>query len=126
MLEQTESLLGVRRSRVRSTATDLAAAHKVSVEEQKLVITNLIETAKKYIRQAETDPDLSLVERLRKYELALEQLERAKERLQWMPVGEQPAGIDAQLRELIGTTDTRAKTTGEYKKIRAREDARRR
>ena len=86
LLIRLNDILGVRRDRIRSAVAQLYGEHKVAVQERLVELDNRIDWGKRYVTQAQTDPDLSLTDRIRHYEQALSAFERAQELIKWMPV----------------------------------------
>jgi type II secretory pathway component GspD/PulD (secretin)/Flp pilus assembly protein TadD len=86
LLMRVNDILGVRRDRIRSAVAQLHGEYKISIQEKLVELDNRIDLAKHFIGQAQTDPELSLSERIRRYEQAIGALERSKEFIKWLPV----------------------------------------
>src|SRR6185436_12223307 len=86
LLMRVNDVLNVRRDRVRAAVAQLYGEHKVAVQEKLVELDNRIDWAKRYIHEAQTDTELSMTDRIRRYEQALAAFERAKELLKWLPV----------------------------------------
>ncbi|MFH0939214.1 MAG: hypothetical protein V1899_08035 [Planctomycetota bacterium] len=86
LLSRVNDILGIRRDRIKSAVAQMYGEYKVAVQEKLVELDNRIDWAKRFIQQAQADPDLSLTDRIRKYEQALTALERAQEFIKWMPV----------------------------------------
>jgi hypothetical protein len=121
--EQVEALMGVHPARMHTAIEQLVDEHKVNIEEQKAVIANTIDEARKHIKRAETDPDLDLVQRLREYQNALDLLLRVKELLNYLPADNASSTINRQLSELLQMTETKSKIVETRRKEIVREEA---
>ena len=86
LLVRVNDLLGVRRDRIKSSIADLYGIHKVEVQEKLVELDNRIDWGKRYLAQATSDPDLSIADRIRRYQQAQIALERARELNKYMPV----------------------------------------
>ena len=86
LLVRVNDILGVRRDRIRSAVAQLYGEHKVAVQEKLVELDNRIDWGKRYVSQAQSDPELSVTDRIRRYEQALAAFERAAELIKWMPV----------------------------------------
>ncbi|HYG74388.1 MAG TPA: hypothetical protein VEK08_05225 [Planctomycetota bacterium] len=86
LLMRVNDVLNVRRDRVRSAVAQMHGEAKVAVQEKIVELDNRIDWGKRYIHEAQTDTDLSMTDRIRRYEQALSAFERARELIKWMPV----------------------------------------
>jgi tetratricopeptide (TPR) repeat protein len=109
LLTKVNDVLTVRRDRVRSATQQLAGEMKVSVQEKLIELDNRIDWGKRYIHEAQTDTELPLGERVRRYDQALNAFERAGELLKWMPVEVSAEAQEEEVKRLIG--ETRKATT---------------
>ena len=97
LLMRINDILNVRRDRIRSAVAQMYVEQKVAVQEKLVELDNRVDIGKRYIEEARTNPELSMAERIRRYEQAQSMLERAKELLKWMPV---EASVDEQTNEV--------------------------
>jgi type II secretory pathway component GspD/PulD (secretin)/Flp pilus assembly protein TadD len=86
LLQRVNDIVGVRRDRIKSAVADLYGEHKVSVQEKLVELDNRIDWGKRYMSQAKSDPELSLSDKIRRYQQAQIALERARELIKYMPV----------------------------------------
>ena len=86
LLIRVNDILGVRGDRIKSAVAQLYGQHKVAVQEKLVELDKGIDWGKRYMDQAQTDPNLSLTDRIRRYEQALRSFERTRELIKWMPV----------------------------------------
>ncbi|HEY3321753.1 MAG TPA: hypothetical protein VGP72_14880 [Planctomycetota bacterium] len=86
LLTRVNDVLNVRNDRVRSAASQLFGEAKIQAQEKLVELDNRIDMGKRFIHDAQTDPELSLAERIRRYEQALAAFERARELIKFMPV----------------------------------------
>ncbi|MCW8133707.1 MAG: hypothetical protein KIS92_25400, partial [Planctomycetota bacterium] len=102
-LTRVNDVLGRRRDRIKSAVETLYGEQKVAVQERLAELDNRIDWGNKFTEQAKTDSELSLPERIRKYEQALQAFERANEIVKWMPpnvtVDEQQNQVARMIRE---------------------------
>ncbi|MBI3832270.1 MAG: tetratricopeptide repeat protein [Planctomycetes bacterium] len=84
-LQRVNDVLGRRRDRIASAANGLYGELKIAVQERLAELDNRLDWAKKFAAQAQSDPELSPVERIRKLEQSAQALERAHEIIKWMP-----------------------------------------
>jgi Flp pilus assembly secretin CpaC/tetratricopeptide (TPR) repeat protein len=141
LLMRVNDILGVRRDRIRSAVAQLYAEHKVAVTQRLMELDNRIDWGKRFIREAQEGVDLSLSDRIRRYEQALGAFERARELIKWMPVevnvDEQKNEVDRLISEtrraikaaqarLIETERTIATEESERRRIGERADLERR
>lgn len=104
LLMKVNDVLNVRRDRVRAAASQLYGETKVAVQEKLVELDNRIDWGKKFIHEAQTDTELSMTDRIRKYEQALNAFERAKELLKWMPVEVQTDEQSNEVNRLVSET----------------------
>ncbi len=97
LLMRVNDILGVRKDRVKSAVAQLYGEHKVAVQQKLVELDNRIDYGKRFIQQAQSDPDLALSERIRKYEQGIAAFERAKELIKWLPV---EVNVDEQSAEV--------------------------
>jgi type II secretory pathway component GspD/PulD (secretin) len=87
LLIEVNDVLGKRKDRIQSAVQSLAAAQRVAIQERLVQLDNRLDWGQRFVKQAQEDPDLSLAERIRKNQQALESFERARELVKWMPPG---------------------------------------
>jgi len=86
LLIRVNDILSIRRDRIRSAVAQLYGEAKVAIQEKLIELDNKIDWGKRFISEAQTDPNLGLPERIRKYEQALSAFERARELIKYMPI----------------------------------------
>jgi type II secretory pathway component GspD/PulD (secretin) len=86
LLVRVNDILGVRRDRIKSAIAELYGEHKVAVQEKLVELDNRIDWGKRFLTQATSDPELSIADRIRRYQQAQIALERARELIKYMPV----------------------------------------
>lgn len=97
-LVKTNDVLGRRRDRIKSAVETLYGEQKIAVQERLAELDNRIDWGNKFIDQARTDSELSIPERIRKSEQALQAFERANEIVKWMPPN---VGVDEQQNQVV-------------------------
>jgi type II secretory pathway component GspD/PulD (secretin) len=104
LLTRVNDILGVRQDRIKSAVAQLYGQHKIEVQEKLVELDNRIDLAKRFIDEAQTDSDLSLPERIRRYEQAVTALERGKELIKWMAVDVPTEEQANTIERLLGET----------------------
>jgi tetratricopeptide (TPR) repeat protein len=112
MLLRTNEVLGKREAEIQMAVKDLVGAVRIATQQKLLDLQNLLDNGNRMARQAEAeDPDLSLMDRVRKHEQAIYYYERAREVMKWLPPN--LAGIEDQNKratQMIGECRKRIKT----------------
>ena len=78
-------ILGYRESRIKSAVENFYGFKKATIQEQLVQLDTRIDWGNRFARQAAEDPDMSLADRIRRYEQALTAFERARETIKYMP-----------------------------------------
>ena len=86
LLVRVNDVLGIRRDRIKSSIADLYGEHRVAVQEKLVELDNRIDWGMRFMNQAKSDPELSISDRIRRYQQAQLALERARELVKYMPV----------------------------------------
>lgn len=110
LLMRVNDVLGVRKDRIRSATAQLYGEYKVAMQAKLVELDNKIDWARRYMNEGATESDLSLTERIRKYEQATVALERARELLKWMPVEVATEGHTAEVDKLLSDSRKSIKT----------------
>ena len=84
-LVKTNDVLGLRKDRIKSAIEGLYGESRVAIQERLAELDNRVDWGNKFVRLAQSDPELSLAERIRKHEQALDAFSRANEIVKWMP-----------------------------------------
>lgn len=102
-LMRVNDVLGRRRDRIKSAVETLYGEQKIAVQERLAELDNRIDWGRKFCDEAKAGADMSIPERIRKYEQALQAFERANEIVKWMPpnvnVDEQQNQVARMIRE---------------------------
>lgn len=103
-LIKANDVLGYRRDRIKQAVQQLYGEQKVAIQERLVELDNRIDWSERFASQAENDPELTMGDRIRRYEQSLQHFERAREIVKWMPpninVDEQQHLIERRIREI--------------------------
>ncbi len=130
-LIRVNDILGHRQDRIKASVQQLYGEQKVAIQERLIELDNRIDWAQRFSTQAEQDPELSLADRIRRYEQSLQHFERANEIIKWMPpninVEEQHHLVVRRIREIRKAIKATQVELEENDKTRAQQlaDARR-
>jgi len=97
LLASINDILNVRRDRIRSAVAQLYGQYKIQVQEKLMELDNKVDWGRRFLQEAASDPNLSLADRIRRYEQGLAAFEKAKELLKYMPV---EVNVDEQTNEV--------------------------
>lgn len=102
-LTNVNDVLGHRRDRIKSAVQQLYGEARVQAQERLAELDNRIDWGRRFVKQAAEQPDLSITERIRRYEQGLQAFNRAHEIIKWMPVNidvsEQQQEVDRLIRD---------------------------
>ena len=103
LLTNVNDVLGHRKDRIKSAVQQLYGEARVQAQERLAELDNRIDWGRRFIKQAAEQPDLSITDRIRRYEQGLQAFGRAHEIIKWMPVNidvsEQQTEVDRLIRE---------------------------
>ncbi len=111
MLVNVQDVLNRRRDRVHSAVAQLYGENRIQIQEKLVELDNRIDWGKRFIHEAQTSPELSLTERIRKYEQGLSAFERARELIKWMPIEISVETQSNEVNRLIAETRKAIKAT---------------
>ncbi|MCK6470339.1 MAG: hypothetical protein L6R28_01220 [Planctomycetes bacterium] len=104
LLTRINDILGYRESRIKSAVENFYGFKKATIQEQLVQLDTRIDWGNRFARQAAEDPDMTLADRIRRYEQALQAFERARETIKYMPpevdVDEQQHVVERRISEV--------------------------
>jgi Flp pilus assembly protein TadD len=105
LLVEVNDVLNKRQDRIQSAVQSLARSQQVAIQERMVTLDNRLDWGNRYVASAQEDPELTLAERIRRYQQAQDAFERARELVKWMPVGvdvsEQQHEAERMIKEVI-------------------------